>query len=89
MKRIAALLTTSTHDELYETVGANISKTVRAFVVTSTQNHWIIPIQTTSKDYPPASEESRGVYWNQTQKNLSHPYTEYPGVSVTLWLWGQ
>ena len=29
-------------------------------------------------DYPPASEASRGVYWDQTQKNFTHPYTEYP-----------
>ena len=36
--------------------------------------------------YPPASEASRGVYWNQAQKNFAHPYTEYPWVSVTLWL---
>jgi hypothetical protein len=36
--------------------------------------------------YPPASEASRGVYWNQAQKNFPHPYTEYPWVSVTLWL---
>ena len=36
------------------------------------------------KNYPPASEASRGVYWNQAQKNFTHPYTEYPWVSVTL-----
>ena len=34
--------------------------------------------------YPPASEVSRGVYWNQAQKNFPHPYTEYPRVSVSL-----
>ena len=28
--------------------------------------------------YPPASEASRGVYWNQVQENFTHPYTEYP-----------
>ena len=27
-----------------------------------------------------------GVFWNQAQKNFTHPYTEYPWVSVTLWL---
>ena len=31
--------------------------------------------------YPPASEASRGVYWNQTQKIFTHRYT---WVSVTL-----
>ena len=31
---------------------------------------------------------SRGVYWNQAQKIFIHPYTEYPWVSVTLWLCG-
>ena len=36
--------------------------------------------------YPPASEASMGVYWNQAQKNFTQPYTEYPWVSVTLWL---
>ena len=40
------------------------------------------------KIYPLASEANRGVYWNQAQKNLTHPYTEYPWVSVTLWLCG-
>ena len=34
--------------------------------------------------YPPASKASRGVYWNQAQKNFTHQYTEYPWVSVTL-----
>ena len=34
--------------------------------------------------YPPTSEASRRVYWNQAQKNFTHPYTEYPWVSVTL-----
>ena len=33
---------------------------------------------------PPASEASRGVYWNQAQKNFTHMCTEYPWVSVTL-----
>ena len=33
---------------------------------------------------PPASEASREVYWNQAQKNFTHPYTEYPWVSVAL-----
>ena len=28
--------------------------------------------------HPPASEASRGVYWNQAQKNFTHQYTEYP-----------
>ena len=32
--------------------------------------------------YPLASEASRGVYWNQAQKNFAHPYTEYPWVSM-------
>ena len=36
--------------------------------------------------FSPASEASRGVYWNQAQKNFTHPYMEYPWVSVTLWL---
>ena len=27
------------------------------------------------KGYPPASEASRGVYWNQAQTNFTHPYT--------------
>ena len=36
--------------------------------------------------YPPVSKASRGVYWNQAQKSFTHPYTEYPWVSVTLWL---
>ena len=34
--------------------------------------------------HPPASEARRGVYWYQAQKNFTHPYTEYPWVSVTL-----
>ena len=34
--------------------------------------------------YPPASEASRGFYFNQVQKKFTHPYTEYPWVSVTL-----
>ena len=34
--------------------------------------------------YPPGSEASRGVFWNQAQKNFTHTYTEYPWVSVTL-----
>ena len=34
--------------------------------------------------YPPASKASRWVYWNQAQKNFSHPDTGYPWVSVTL-----
>ena len=41
-------------------------------------------IMNTLVDSPPASEASRGVYWNQAQKNFTHPYTEYPWVSVTL-----
>ena len=28
------------------------------------------------KCYPPASEASRGVYWNQAQKNFTHPYSK-------------
>ena len=34
--------------------------------------------------YPPASEASRGVNWNQAQINFTHPYTEFPWVTVTL-----
>ena len=34
--------------------------------------------------FPPAIEASRGVYWNQAQKKFTHPYTEYPWVSVSL-----
>ena len=33
---------------------------------------------------PPASEASRGVYWNQAQKKFARPYTEYTLVSVSL-----
>ena len=40
-------------------------------------------------NYPPASEASRGVYWNQAKKNFTHPHTEYPWVSVTLSLCAQ
>ena len=32
------------------------------------------------------SKQVGGVYWNQAQKNFTHPYTEYYWVSVTLWL---
>ena len=37
----------------------------------------------------PASKASKGVYWNQAQKNVTHLYTEYPWVSVILWICGQ
>ena len=36
------------------------------------------------KFYPSASEGSKGDYLSQAQKNFTHPYTEYPWVSVTL-----
>ena len=32
--------------------------------------------------YSPASEASRGVYWNQAQKNFTHPYIANPWVSL-------
>ena len=40
----------------------------------------IIPLQAKRV----ADLASRGVYWNQAQKNVTHPYTEYPWVSVAL-----
>ena len=43
---------------------------------------WIEIIFKWNDDYPTASKASWGVYWNQAQKNFSHPYTEYPWVSV-------
>ena len=33
---------------------------------------------------PLSSEASRGVFWNQAQKNYAYLYTEYPWVSVTV-----
>ena len=36
--------------------------------------------------YPAASKASRGVFWNQAQKNFTHPYIEYPWVSIFIFL---
>ena len=38
---------------------------------------------------PPASEVSRGVYWNQVQKNFPHPYSEdlYDNGTRTVYIW--
>ena len=40
-------------------------------------NNYLLFSARFNNHYPPASEASRGVYWNQGQKNFTHPYTEY------------